>query len=185
MQLSELKPWDRNPRTITDEEAAGLRSSLEAFGDLSGLVYNARLQALVGGHQRQQQLMQVIGDKQVRELTEPDENGDRFGYILGDDGQRWHVRIVDWDEDKHAAANVAANNPAISGSFDKQLGDLLAEMKSSDEDLFSRLRMDTLGTLEGVPQHVPDFQPVGIDEQGRLDQKAPTVCPECGHEWQS
>jgi hypothetical protein len=28
---------------------------------------------------------------------------------------------------------------------------------------------------------VPNFQPVGIDEQGRLDQKKPVVCPECGH----
>ncbi len=28
---------------------------------------------------------------------------------------------------------------------------------------------------------VPDFQPVGIDEQGRLDEKAKTQCPECGH----
>lgn len=27
---------------------------------------------------------------------------------------------------------------------------------------------------------VPDFQPVGIDEQGRLDQKSPITCPHCG-----
>lgn len=30
---------------------------------------------------------------------------------------------------------------------------------------------------------VPDFAPVGIEEQGRLDQKAPVTCPECGHEF--
>ena len=30
---------------------------------------------------------------------------------------------------------------------------------------------------------VPDFQPVGIDEQGRLDQKKRVTCPECGHEF--
>lgn len=35
---------------------------------------------------------------------------------------------------------------------------------------------------EGVGD-VPNFQPVGIDEQGRLDQKKPVVCPECGHEF--
>jgi len=29
----------------------------------------------------------------------------------------------------------------------------------------------------------PDFQPVGIDEQGRLDQKAKVICPECGCEF--
>ena len=29
----------------------------------------------------------------------------------------------------------------------------------------------------------PDFQPVGIEEQGRLDEKQKHVCPECGHEF--
>lgn len=29
----------------------------------------------------------------------------------------------------------------------------------------------------------PDFQPVGIDEQGRLDEKKKVVCPECGAEF--
>jgi len=28
---------------------------------------------------------------------------------------------------------------------------------------------------------VPSFTPVDEDEQGRLDQKAPITCPECGH----
>lgn len=30
---------------------------------------------------------------------------------------------------------------------------------------------------------IPDFIPVGEDEQGKLDQKAKYVCPECGHEF--
>lgn len=29
----------------------------------------------------------------------------------------------------------------------------------------------------------PDFEPVGIEEQGRLDQKSPVTCPSCGHEF--
>jgi ParB-like chromosome segregation protein Spo0J len=28
-----------------------------------------------------------------------------------------------------------------------------------------------------------DFEPGSVDEQGRLDEKAPTVCPACGHEF--
>lgn len=27
----------------------------------------------------------------------------------------------------------------------------------------------------------PDFAPVGIEEQGRLDERTPVTCPECGH----
>ena len=29
----------------------------------------------------------------------------------------------------------------------------------------------------------PDFEPVGIEEQGKLDEKVKTVCPNCGHEF--
>ena len=32
-------------------------------------------------------------------------------------------------------------------------------------------------------QIVPDFEPVGVEEQGRLDEKKKVVCPECGHEF--
>ena len=30
---------------------------------------------------------------------------------------------------------------------------------------------------------VPNFEPVGIEEQGRLDEKKKVTCPECGHEF--
>jgi len=29
----------------------------------------------------------------------------------------------------------------------------------------------------------PNFPPASQDEQGRLDQKDPLVCPACGHEF--
>ena len=34
-----------------------------------------------------------------------------------------------------------------------------------------------------VPK-VPDFDPVQMDEQPRLDEKTPVTCPKCGHEFQ-
>lgn len=34
-----------------------------------------------------------------------------------------------------------------------------------------------------VPK-VPDFDPVPMDEQPRLDEKTPVTCPKCGHEFQ-
>jgi ParB-like chromosome segregation protein Spo0J len=35
--------------------------------------------------------------------------------------------------------------------------------------------------LAEVLRIVPNFLPVGEEDQGRLDQKATTTCPECGH----
>jgi hypothetical protein len=37
--------------------------------------------------------------------------------------------------------------------------------------------------LTGAGVMIPDFSPVGIDEQGRLDEKKRVICPECGHEF--
>jgi len=31
---------------------------------------------------------------------------------------------------------------------------------------------------------MPDFDPVPMDEQPRLDEKTPVTCPKCGHEFQ-
>lgn len=42
----------------------------------------------------------------------------------------------------------------------------------TDNNLSELLRSLGNGILPGT-----------IDDQSRLDQKAPTVCPECGHEW--
>jgi len=30
---------------------------------------------------------------------------------------------------------------------------------------------------------VPDFEPAGIEDQGKLDEKKKIICPECGHEF--
>ena len=64
--------------------------------------------------------------------------------------------------------------------------DLLAAMSAGDNGVLSKLKEDDkifAGILEGMGAVTPDFQPVGIDEQGRLDQKKPVTCPECGHEF--
>jgi len=34
-----------------------------------------------------------------------------------------------------------------------------------------------------LTMYTPDFQPVGIEEQAKLDTKTKTTCPECGHEF--
>lgn len=53
-----------------------------------------------------------------------------------------------------------------------ELPDLLASLWQPEE--YAAL----IASLNPEP---PDFQPVGEDEQGRLDEKAKVTCPECGH----
>ena len=64
--------------------------------------------------------------------------------------------------------------------------DLLATMAAGDNAVLSALRKDDKifgGMLEGMGAVTPNFKPVGIDEQGRLDQKKLVICPECGAEF--
>lgn len=45
------------------------------------------------------------------------------------------------------------------------------------DGIFQAHELNDLGLV------VPEFTPVSIDEQGRLDEKAKVTCPSCGHEF--
>jgi len=68
--------------------------------------------------------------------------------------------------------------------------DPLAMMAQADQDQLLDLLHDTQfadkavnDMLEALAngERLPDFEPASIDEQGRLDEKKPIECPECGH----
>ncbi len=73
----------------------------------------------------------------------------------------------------------------------KKLTVYLHEGATGEWDFDGLANLFDVGELEewGFPEwrlgdvFVPDFQPVGVDEQPRLDQKKPVICPECGHEF--
>jgi hypothetical protein len=55
--------------------------------------------------------------------------------------------------------------------------DLDWDYEQVDFDLADGVDLEWLGMAE------PNFEPVGEDEQPRLDEKKPVTCPECGHEF--
>jgi len=90
------------------------------------------------------------------------------------------VLVTDLSEEE-AALMVAVGDPlaGLAERDDAVMAELLAQ---TDQDLLAELLAgnDPLAELLGREQ-VPDFAPVGEDEQGRLDEKAKVTCPECGH----
>lgn len=68
---------------------------------------------------------------------------------------------------------------AMAGAAADKLEALLAEVGTGSDALQAML--GKLAEDTGITP--PAFQPVGIDEQGRLDQKAKVRCPECGYEF--
>jgi hypothetical protein len=154
--LGDLAAADYNPRVITPEAAAGLRTSIQKFGDLAGITWNAHSGRLVTGHQRVSQLM-AAGATLVG------------GALVLPSGERFPVRIVEWDARTEKAANVAANSTAIQGQWTDALEALLAEIHAETPDLYQDLLLTELSR--------PSVREVGksATEPGR---RSPALVPD-------
>lgn len=147
MKLSDLKPAPYNPRTISEESAAALQTSLTEFGDISGIVWNKQTGHLVAGHQR----MDVLRRKHGKALALRD------GAVITPEGEQFPVRVVNWPPEKEKAANLAANSPYLGGSFDTAgLEAVLADLNAADglSGLLEGLRLNEL--LPGAADLFPE-----------------------------
>lgn len=111
-KVTDLIPADYNPRKDLkpgDKEYEKLKRSITEFGYVDPLIWNKRTGRLVGGHQRLK-VLEDMGETQV------------------------DVVVVDLDEEKEKALNVALNK--ISGEWDKdKLSLLITDLQGSDLDV--------------------------------------------------
>jgi hypothetical protein len=122
VKVTDLKPADYNPRSISEKALAGLKTSLDRFGYIQDIIWNRRTGNLVGGHQRFTALIQLYPDLEEVEVT-----------------------VVDMDEADEKLANISLNNAAIQGDFTEDLGDLLEDVKEAFGDEEANMSMlDTL-----------------------------------------
>ena len=132
MKVKNLKPAEYNPRVISAARLKMLGKSLDAFGDLSGVVFNVETEHLVGGHQR---LKHLDPEWMIVKEKHSDKTGTvAVGHIETPRG-RLAYREVRWPLEKEIQANIAANNQG--GEFDKKaLAKLFKKMgKKTDGEL--------------------------------------------------
>jgi ParB-like chromosome segregation protein Spo0J len=88
------------------------------------------------------------------------------------------VLVLDVDQ-AEARKLLASVDPlaAMAEADTARLDALLREVDTGSEGLQTMLAR--LAHDAGVTP--PDFAPVGVDEQGRLDEKKKVTCPQCGH----
>lgn len=155
MKLSDLKANPKNPRKIADWQKDALKRSIEAFGDLSGFIYNRRSKQLEGGHQRKLVMPEDAEVTIEKKYPTPTRTGTvAEGYVILA-GERYAYREVDWDADTARAANIAANKHG--GEFDDallkqalaQLDDELLELTGFHEDELDKL-VEQSGGTEGL-----------------------------------
>ena len=110
--VSQLLPADYNPRKDLkpgDKEYEKLKRSIEQFGYVEPVIWNATTSRVVGGHQR----LKVLIDMGITEVE---------------------CVIVEMDEEKEKALNVALNK--ISGEWDNdKLALLIADLQGTDFDV--------------------------------------------------
>ncbi len=165
--IEDLKPAPYNPRQISAEEMAGLKASLGAFGDISGIVWNSNTGHLVCGHQRLTALKARHGEGLRLEN----------GALVNQDGDIFPIRVVDWEEAKEKAANVAANNPHIAGDFTPDVGGVIDDIMIELPDLADSLRLDKIDILDlSIPD---DNKDINEDDLANTENE----CPKCGFQW--
>jgi len=135
-KIEDLQPAPYNPRDIDNYAMVGLQYSMDEFGDISGIVWNQRTGRLVCGHQRVKGLKDTHSEKLIFDVKGPS--------LKTPDGEVFPIRIVDWDEMKEKAANLAANNPALAGVFTGQVEPLVQELENSMPDLVDALRLQAI-----------------------------------------
>ena len=152
----ELIPYSNNPKEHPDEQVKKIASSIKNYGWDQPIVVDGDGE-IIKGHGRLQ-AAETLGLDEVPVI--------------------WREDLSDAEA---KAARIADNKTAESAWND----DLLAtELEVLDDFDDVELGFDDGGVdeiLAGV--ETPEFDPVGEEEQPRLDETDPTVCPECGHEW--
>ncbi len=157
VKAAELAPNPKNWREHPDTQRSALRGLLEEVGIAD---------ALIAYHSERADGALMLIDGHLRRDEEPE--------------TEWPVLVLDLTDeeaDKILAtldplAGMAATNVQV---LTELLGDIEAKQPAL-EDLLAQIAEN-----EGIEP--PDFQPAAIDDQSRLDQKAPIQCPECGHEF--
>jgi len=139
INIKQIKAAPYNPRKIKESQYNGLKTSMDEFGDISGITWNKLTGNLVTGHQRWTKL-----NNEYNDLTLIHEVADRFRIVSqskSDTG--FFLRMVEWDEAKEKLANLSANNHAIEGEWEKDLLHSLIN-DSKDHELFENLNLDIL-----------------------------------------
>jgi hypothetical protein len=176
--LAQARRWDENPKR---HDLDALVRSIETHGFGDPAKYDSALDALVYGNGRTEAL-----ERMRKQGKEPPR-----GIGVTEDGD-WAVPVVFGVDAASKAAAVAFaidhNNLTLLGGGlavedllqiwdETALQKVLGDLPDAGALLASLNQEDIDALLRG-----PDFAPAAAEDQSRLDEREPIVCPECGAE---
>ena len=168
VKLSQLSPWEGNPKTSTGKQAGQLNKSHDELGQFQTVAIgptngDGRF-PVYDGHQRLTAWRMDNGlgfEIQALQSSRPLTETERRKIAI------YSRQIGAWDWDI-----ISGWEPVelTEWGFD---GDLLTDWRRDVASLGNFLESEV----------VPDFEPVDESEQPRLDQKSPVTCPHCNEEF--
>lgn len=153
-----LVPYARNARTHSEQQVNQIAASIREFGFTNPVLVDEQ-NGLIAGHGRLQAAIKLGMD----ELP--------------------CIRLVGLSEAQKRALVLADNKLAMNAGWDLDL--LKVELTDLDADGFN-LELTGFSASELVVSmgySDKEFMAGNADGQSRLDQKKPTTCPSCGHEF--
>jgi ParB family transcriptional regulator, chromosome partitioning protein len=156
IQLATLIPYINNSRTHSDEQVAQIAASIKEFGFNNPILVD-KDSGIIAGHGRLQ-AARKLG------LTEVP-----------------CVRLEHLTETQRKAYIIADNRLALNAGWDNEL--LRLELNELDGNIDLSLLGFTVPELTIAMGFGADFEPGTEDDQGKLDQKDPIICPACSHEF--
>lgn len=155
--IQRLIPYDKNPRK-NDDAINAVAESIKAFGFTNPLIINDD-KVVCCGHTRMEAAKRLglttVPVKIMHGLTDTE-----FAALNIADNQTGNLAV--WDDELLA----------------EQIRDILAAEEPFDVSVLAFDDAELQGLLKSL-----DFQPGSLEDQGKLDQTDPIICPNCHHEW--
>jgi len=159
--ISDLSSDPANLRKHPERNIDAIVASLRKFGQQHPIIVNSQNIVLAGNGRLE--AAKKLGWSEILAVRSELSGIDQTAFAIADNRSS---ELAEWDE--------------------TGLAETLRALQSEDFEIesvgFTDDEVD--GLIEKLAgEIVPDFQPGTIDDQGRLDEKAKTTCPECGHEF--
>ena len=154
IKLESLIPFAMNSRTHSDQQVSQLAASIREFGFTNPVLIDEQ-NNVIAGHGRILAARKLELDEVPAICVTGLDDRKRRALVIADNKLALNAG---WDDEilKNELSDLAADYGGLMGFSDEELGALLTEA---------------------------NFQPGTEDNQSKLDEKSPIVCPSCGHEF--
>ncbi len=155
--IGDLIPYARNSRTHSEAQVAQIAASIKEFGFTNPVLIDEE-GGIIAGHGRVLAARKLSMDEVPTIALEGLTKTQRKAYVIAD------------------------NKLALNAGWDEELLSLELGDLNLDDFKIELLGFDAneLNLAMGLGA---DFMPGTEDDQGKLDELAPIICPSCGHEF--